>query len=486
MKNTSIIILFLLTSNNIFSSIIVTENVKNALKKVYELKFNEANELINNEDFENKYSIFISNYIDFLKVILNEKEIDYKRYKKNFIENIDILENENNDSPEYFSTITEMYFQMSVSNFKMGETYKGALNFYKTYRLLLQGIVKYPKNENLLKIFAFFKILFGSVPDEYIWITDLIGIKGDINSGLDFINYKYFKYCNETSEKSIEYSILKIIANDIFSEEYSNNISLKTNNLENPLFRISYIIYVIHHGKSNIALEITQKFKQDSDEYKIDYFDYLQGIVLLYKLDSNANIYLENFAESFKGRNFLKSAYQKLSWYYLIFNNLKKYDEYLNLIKKSGFNQFDADKQAINEITHYNTENISLLKARLLFDGGYYKKSDSILESELNNTKLKNYHDEILYRLARNSQESDNKNVAVKFYNQLINDYNSETNYYCAVAFMNLGLIYEKSANYKLSKENYLLCLKSKNKQYRNSIQHKAKAGLNRIKDKKI
>ena len=485
MKSWVLISLLLLLTSNIFSSIIINDNCKNALKNIYELQFNCAEILINQENTDNRFRNYLNNNILFLKVLLNEKERDYTEYKSNFSESINLIEKENPETPEYYSVISEMYFHLAIIKFKMGETVSGSFNFYKSYRILLKGITKYKNDENLLKLFAFYKIIFGAIPDEYLWLTDFIGIKGDINTGVNFINLKYLKYINENSAKSIEYQVLRIIISDMFAEENTNNINIKQLNLENSLVRISYLVSLAHHGKSKLASEILCKYKQ-AEEYKIDYFDYLIGLTKLYKLDTNANIYLENFVNTFEGKNFIKTAYQKLSWYYLIYFNQEKYSKNIELTKSLGTSQFDADLQAINEINHYNRENVDLLKARLFFDGGYYKKSDSILNNNLSKKQLANYQDEILYRLARSAQKTDNKEVAIKYYNQLINQFNTQTNYYCAVAFMNLGIIYEETSNYKLSEDNYLLCLKSKNKLYKNSIEHKAKAGLNRIKGQLI
>lgn len=483
-KRLIFIAFLLLIASNLFSAINVNENCKNALKLVYELKFFEAENLLLQEKTENKYPFYIINSIKFLKVLLNEQDIDYENYKKDFSNTIQLFESENFNSPECFSIISEMNFRMAIIKFKMGDKVSGAINFYKSYRVLIQGIAKYKNNENLLKLFAFFKILFGAVPDDYLWIADLIGIKGDINSGSNFINLKHKYYIKENSAKSIEYTVLKVITNDIFAEENSNNINIDDLNLENSLIRISYLVSLIHHGKSELASEIVNKYTQSNNDYYIIYFEYLKGLINLYRLDIDANIYLEKFVNTFEGKNFFKTAYQKLSWYYLIFYNKEKFEKNSAFIKEKGIAQFDADIQAISEINHYNFNNIDLLKARLLFDGGYYEKSEAILKNNLNNKNLLNVQDEIFYRLARIAQKNKKNNDAIEYYNQIIAKYNNQTNYFCAVAFMNLGALYEEDAKYKLAEENYLHCLKSKNKQYKNSIEHKAKAGLNRIKSK--
>ena len=55
--------------------------------------------------------------------------------------------------------------------------------------------------------------------------------------------------------------------------------------------------------------------------------------------------------------------------------------------------------------------------------------------------------------------------------------------YFAANAALQLGIIYEKQADFKKAAEYYELAQSMENVEYKNSINQKAKAGLNRIKN---
>ena len=83
-----------------------------------------------------------------------------------------------------------------------------------------------------------------------------------------------------------------------------------------------------------------------------------------------------------------------------------------------GTTFLESDKQALKEAKKGITPHPSLLKSRLLFDGGYYEKAEEILIL-LNPEKFKNTINviEYWYRLGRVSQslERDDKNHYFSF-----------------------------------------------------------------------
>src|SRR5215210_1947727 len=79
--------------------------------------------------------------------------------------------------------------------------------------------------------------------------------------------------------------------------------------------------------------------------------------------------------QNFKGLNYIKSAYQKLSWIALLKGDDKAMKEYLSLCRIHGIATVDEDKEAESEAYSAEVQNPQLLKARLLFDGGYYSEA---------------------------------------------------------------------------------------------------------------
>jgi hypothetical protein len=129
----------------------------------------------------------------------------------------------------------------------------------------------------------------------------------------------------------------------------------------------------MHNGNSSEAVNHLLKNKYPENiYYKFHYLNYMLGMAKLYHLEADANVYLENYVNEFKGKTFLKAAYLKLAYHYLLHQNKEKYNYYLQEIPKHGNEITDEDKAAEKESKGSGSPNVYLLKSRLLFDGGYY------------------------------------------------------------------------------------------------------------------
>ena len=89
---------------------------------------------------------------------------------------------------------------------------------------------------------------------------------------------------------------------------------------------------------------------------------------------------------------------------------------------------------------------------------------------------------ELTYRLARIYDKSGMQGEAIKNYNQTIKSGDKLTYYFAANSCLHNAYIYEDSNDYTLSEKYYKKCLKMRGHEYQNSIDQKAKAGLQRIK----
>jgi tetratricopeptide (TPR) repeat protein len=124
---------------------------------------------------------------------------------------------------------------------------------------------------------------------------------------------------------------------------------------------------------------------------------------------------------------------------------------------------------------------INLLKARLLFDGGYYTEAKNVLikieKEELTFTQQV----ELTYRLARIYQETKLLKEAKLYFEQTMLTGKSLKKYFAGNSALKLGEIFENEKNYERAKEYYSICLKMKFEEYETSIHSKAKAGLERV-----
>ena len=139
----------------------------------------------------------------------------------------------------------------------------------------------------------------------------------------------------------------------------------------------------------------------------------------------------------------------------------------------------DIDKVALKEATQRYISHPILLKARLLYDGGYYQVA---LDQLQEHTFFDNA--EYFYRMARIKYKLDFKNLEVILdYQKSVELSEKSTNYYGPMSILQTGLIYEKNNDVKNAEDSFNKCLSMSNFDYERGIHQKAKAGLDRIKD---
>jgi hypothetical protein len=213
------------------------------------------------------------------------------------------------------------------------------------------------------------------------------------------------------------------------------------------------------------------------------YLDFMLGLAKLYRQDTDADIYISKFVNNFRGRNYIKEAYQKLAWYNLLKNNESGYYLNIALCRSKGEKSIEADKNAFKEAKLGELPDKTLLQARLLFDGGYYKRAYTLLKSRTENSfQKKHLQLEYNYRLGRITHKLPKLDEALFYYQKTIDDGREESYFFACNAALQIGHIYEEQNQFEKAKEYFYLCLSLKPDEYRNGLHQKAKAGLNRLK----
>ena len=155
----------------------------------------------------------------------------------------------------------------------------------------------------------------------------------------------------------------------------------------------------------------------------------------------------------------------------------------MSMCKEEGDDRIDEDRSALKEAKEGRIPNASLLKARLLFDGGYLDRALEILSNV--DIMILN-QDEILehaYRKGRIYQEKGHVDQALINFSFCVNKGQDSDAYYRCGSALQLGNLYEQNGQNHLAREYFNKCLKINPSEYKNSLHQKAKAGLNRTKE---
>lgn len=489
-KKYSLLLLFLLlTQLKAHANFNYNANCIEAYKAIISLRLNEAKLLIQKEKQQNPtngITILLDNYVDYFGLLASENKNEYEMLKDNKSSRLSVLEENDSNSPYYLFSQAEIYLQWSFLKAKFGDYVSSAFDAKKAGNLLKENSKKYPDFLPNQKSLALVNVIFGSVPASFKSVTHFLGMTGSVPAGLkqleeiraELPKTKYSFYNDEVVFFLCHINI-DVLHNSSSYPKLIGYLSGFENNSLLKFFLEGYVASKTAHNDEAISyLEASPK----SNQYvSLPLINYLLGCAKLNRMDNDTPDFLFSYLKEYKGVNYIKDAYLKLGYYYLLQNGPEKYEYFIKLVKSRGYAIDEKDKQALSEANDVKPD-IDLLRARFYFDGGYYNKALLLLTSkDVNSLKLLRDKTEYYYRLGRIYEKTDKTNEAVLNYQRAINLGKATKYYYSANAALSIGLIYEEKRDYKKAGDFYRQAIDMKDHQYQNSIDDNAKAGLKRI-----
>ncbi len=498
MKNLLLITLLITLSQLSLAATDFDGNCRSAYHDIICLRFDDARKKIDLEKAinpANTIPYLLDNYIDFITVMVGEEEKDLEQMRQNRDFRLQHLVNGDSKSPWYLYSQADIYLQWGFARIKFGEYVSAGLDINWAFRLLEDNEHKFPDfTPNKIRL-GLLHALVGTVPDKYRWAISALEFQGTIPQGIRELNIA-FTECQANKQFGFLLPevtfILSFVTINLSGDKEAtlrfatsfNTPALSLLVTQSPLICYTLANLKMKSANNDEAIILLSNCPRGSGYYPFDYLDYELGIAKLNRLDPDAYLPLMRFVAGFHGRNYIRSAYEHLAWHYLIHNNSEKYWFYLNRIQLRGFSMVDNDRQALKNSQKQEIPDPSLLKARLLFDGGYYTKALAELSHisiSVTGSKLKL---EYTYRTARVYDEWGKTDDAVSWYNKTIELGFNDPSYYAANSALHLGLIYENASKYTLAKLNYEKCIEMNFDEFHFSITQKAKSGLNRIKNR--
>lgn len=457
---------------------------------IQELRIEKGRQLLITEKKEhpdNLIPYLLENYIDFLATYINEDAAEYKKLYPNREARLDKLETGDPTSPYYLYCQAEVTIQWAFSKLKF-EEYVGAFtDVRKAYLLLEENQKKFPDFVANKKSLGMLHALVGAIPDQYKWGVNLLGMDGSIDQGLrelkSIIDYSDSNFFIFKQEVYLYYAFMVMYLGHDSETAWDivKNLDTKTN-LINVFCKSSV---AMRTGRNDIALQTLQSRPTGTEYAPYHYLEFMVGLAKARKLDQSASTHFQKFIQQYKGKNYIKEAYQKMGWMSLINGDKDKYWENMYYVKSRGDDLIDDDKQALYEAETGKVPNTTLLKSRLLFDGGYYKDALKLLEGKnVDSFSDKKDKVEFTYRAGRIYDMAGQPEKAKGFYLATIQNGKTLPYYFSAASAYYLGNIFEDEKNYANARKYYQLCVDSSNKEYQTSLDGLAKAGLNRLKGK--
>jgi len=466
-----------------------TLKAQDAYQLVINLRLEEAEEALDNlkiSEPDNLIVYHIEDYVDFFKVFITEDKKLFKKLEKNKNRRLRKIRSGEKSSPYYLYAQAEINLHWALLRIKFGEYLSAFNEVSDAYQLLKKNDAKFPDFVANKKSLGILHSIVGTVPDKYRWGIKLIGKidgsipqgKKEIESVLAYAEKNDFTFRDETE---IMYAFLLLHLSNQGELAWEVISKSRLDPAKNPLGCFVQANIALHAGKSKEAEAILRKRPYGKQFFDLPYLHYMMGLTKLYRLDAGAEDDFLKFLKFQKGKSYIKETYQKLAWNALIHGDSEQYNQYMSLCKTKGNKRQEGDEAAYDDAMRGEIPDVRLLKARMLFDGGYYRQAHELLEKlkkeDFSNDDLQL---EFLYRSARVSQKLGWYTESIVRYLDVLEQKDQTSSYYPCNAALQIGNIYEELGNIKKAREYFKKTLKIKPSEYRTALHGKAKAGLSR------
>jgi tetratricopeptide (TPR) repeat protein len=419
------------------------------------------------------------NYLEFLDALVAGDRATYEHYLSGEVLRLDLMQTVNGDNPGRLAFISAIRLQTSFLNAIHGDHFRAAQNFYVSRRYFREAEQARPGDPFLRKLGGLINLVAGSAPDEYRWLMRLFGIKGDTRAGMEQLGEYHI---GTSGADRLESCLILLYARQLtgpFRDAPPAGCTDDTLTLQ----RYFLAYHSLKSGQSREVREMLDGWKQDPGEIAFAYPDLLLGEAMLNGMDPGARDQLKRFLERSRGTFFIKTAWHKLSWYYLLEGDTLEYQRARKNVLEKGNRILDADDQAFREAEQDLIPNTILLRSRLYFDGGYYQRAYATLQ-EVRQGNLTGRQDslEYVYRMARIADRLGKWEEAVSGYREVMSGGTDMAGYFPANAAFQLGMIFEEGGDTLRALDCYQRCLKMNRSAYRKSIGRKAKMGIRRLK----
>lgn len=424
----------------------------------------------------------------FLRAFVSESDQDYREYRRIKAAALDHYKMLSDTSPYQRFLASDVYFYAGTLMAKRGEYYNSAMAVRKAWNLIEQNHQLFPHFIANNKTRGILKVYLSTVPESYDWVTRLLGFEGNLNQGLRLLKtlteYRDGNKCMEGVIQETQYMYAYALLHVAKKNAIAWNEMLKCtedyqSNLLSSYFRS---LMALKLNKNEIAFKTLAQRPRSEMYTPFHTLLYHFGIVKLQRGDSSAIHELKQFLQYNNGENFIKSCYQKMSWYYVLEGKMEWANYYKSQIELFGVRVYDEDKQA-ERYAKKELPHPTILRARLLYDGGYYKRAYDVLNTlSIKDLMGLDQKAEFCYRKGRILEKLGYAERALNMYEACSIFARNSEEYYGAYACIFAGDIYASQQKKELSLKFYKRALTySNNQEYIDVINYRVEIGLKKV-----
>ena len=484
---------FLLVFHIQFAAVDLSENCFKAYNSLFQYELDDAQKYLNQEkqiNPENCYIYFLENLANVTISVVDGSEEAYDAYIRRFKDRIAYIKDyESTDNKFYRVFLAEMYLQTTIICGQHSDFINAGYYFYKSYVLAENNIKEYPDFIFNKKIKGIHELMMSLIPPEYEPFFSFFGFSGDYQTGFEYIN-DYYEFGKRESKFEVEAALFKFLAVTQFGKDefapFRFIVDHGYHQTDTLTLNLAYILALKQTGRTDKALEVMRNKNVYYPAVDIPQLDYLQGSLLFCKLENDkAYFYLSRFLENYQSDHFVKHTYKKIAWYHYFNEDMIEYRQAIDMIHEKGKDLIEHDRLAVLEMPEPVELNPVLIKARLLYDGGYYNQALDTLIQRIGQVEdlQKRFRVEYYYRLARIYQRLDKINASKFNYEKVLGFSETFKQYFIPFSAYQLGLIAESRDDLQKAYDYFDQCLRLNQRGYKVSIERKAKIARRRVRN---
>ena len=468
-----------------------TPKLQRAYFEIQKLKIQSARDLINEEraaNADNGLVQYLDNYADLHYLLISEDKEAFKKLLEKEDERLSKLDKLPDSSPYKKLFQAEIRIHWAFAKIKFGNEISGAWDIIKAYRLSDQNYQRFPSFIPTLKSLGLLHILIGSVPENYTWVTKILGLKGNVQLGVKEIETVIRDEPFFRQEAQLIDLLMHAYTLQLSTAQLEKLKQLPKDQPDNLLLHFFATTILMKEGNSREASWYLNNAPAGPAYIAFPFLNYLKGEIALQqgKYDSAFSWY-STFLKTYKGFNYIKDSNLKLFMCKWLANHDAEANAYMLRIGKTGSAIIEADKLAQRTSEEYvvgkmNVQQKILYKSRYATDGGYLDEALAILEpfSEKSFSALADKA-EFNYRNGRILQKSNQTDRSVPYFERAVALTKNTSIGFGASAALQMGYIFKNKGQKQKAIGSFKIAVSYKKYEYKNSIDNKAKAALSEL-----
>ena len=429
----------------------------------------------------NLVSYHLDSYVDFFRMYLSGDEKLDGPLEDRFDRRIAALEAGDPASPWYNYVLAEAYLHRSLIDVRFERHLAAFRSLNRASKYLRDNADRFPDFRLTYKDLGLVHAAVGTIPPQYKWGVELFSsLTGTIPQGRrEMMTAAADRESPFYLETNVLYALMELYLADDAERAYQTIRKLPLNPATNKLHCFLVAAVSMHHDRNAEAMRVLEAQPRGGEAADFPYLEFMLGQVKLRDLNPRARLHYQSFLLRYPGRHFREEALQKIAWSYLLEGQEEDYHR--TMARIAGGSRAGGDESAAREAGLGTVPHPHLLRARLLFDGGYFERARQELNAVDRAALTPDERLELLYRTGRVLDGLGDERGALSFYERTIAEGRDNPAYYACNAALQAGLVKEDSGDVAAARKYFNLCLEISPAEYKTGLHMLAKAGLNRL-----